>query len=85
MKYYSTHVFVLCLYLHTERHQLKPNDHPLAVRVLKGPCEQVSKIFLMELDQVEDVTYDVSEQMSQLVQSEHFTKSYIWCNDAMLS
>ncbi|XP_056592859.1 ras association domain-containing protein 2-like isoform X2 [Triplophysa dalaica] len=52
------------LYLvHTsgERHQLKPNDHPLAVRVLKGPCEQVSKIFLMELDQVEDVTYDVAQ------------------------
>ncbi|XP_067290049.1 ras association domain-containing protein 2b [Pseudorasbora parva] len=52
------------LYLvHTsgERHQLKPNDHPLAVRVLKGPCEQVSKIFLMETDQVEEVTYDVAQ------------------------
>ncbi|XP_051764752.1 ras association domain-containing protein 2b [Ctenopharyngodon idella] len=52
------------LYLvHTsgERHQLKPNDHPLVVRVLKGPCEQVSKIFLMETDQVEEVTYDVAQ------------------------
>lgn len=52
------------LYLvHTsgERHQLKPNDHPLAVRVLKGPCEQVSKIFLMEMDQVEEVTHDVAQ------------------------
>ncbi|KAK7120406.1 hypothetical protein R3I94_020414 [Phoxinus phoxinus] len=52
------------LYLvHTsgERHQLKPNDHPLAVRVLKGPCEQVSKMFLMETDQVEEVTYDVAQ------------------------
>ncbi|XP_051541888.1 ras association domain-containing protein 2b [Myxocyprinus asiaticus] len=52
------------LYLvHTsgERHQLKPNDHPLAVRILQGPCEQVSKIFLMETDQVEEVTYDVAQ------------------------
>ncbi|XP_051540439.1 ras association domain-containing protein 2-like [Myxocyprinus asiaticus] len=52
------------LYLvHTsgERHQLKSNDHPLAVRILQGPCEQVSKIFLMETDQVEEVTYDVAQ------------------------
>lgn len=52
------------LYLvHTsgERHQLKPNDHPLLVRVLQGPCEQVSKMFLMEMDQVEEVTYDVAQ------------------------
>ncbi|XP_051972159.1 ras association domain-containing protein 2-like [Xyrauchen texanus] len=52
------------LYLvHTsgERHQLKPTDHPLAVRILQGPCEQVSKIFLMETDQVEEVTYDVAQ------------------------
>ncbi|XP_052423886.1 ras association domain-containing protein 2b [Carassius gibelio] len=44
-----------------ERHQLKPNDHPLALRVLKGPCEQVSKMFLMETDQVEEVTHDVAQ------------------------
>ncbi|XP_059396056.1 ras association domain-containing protein 2-like [Carassius carassius] len=44
-----------------ERHQLKPNDHPLALRVLKGPCEQVSKMFLMETNQVEEVTHDVAQ------------------------
>lgn len=44
-----------------ERHQLKPNDHPLALRVLQGPCEQVSKMFLMETDQVEEVTHDVAQ------------------------
>ncbi|XP_016368434.1 ras association domain-containing protein 2-like [Sinocyclocheilus rhinocerous] len=44
-----------------ERHQLKPNDYPLALRVLQGPCEQVSKMFLMETDQVEEVTYDVAQ------------------------
>lgn len=27
---------------------------------LQGPCEQVSKVFFMEKDQVEEVTYDVS-------------------------
>lgn len=50
-------------FVHTsgERQQLKPNDHPLAVRVLRGPCEQVSKIFLMETDQVEEVTHDVAQ------------------------
>ncbi|TRY57716.1 hypothetical protein DNTS_025926 [Danionella cerebrum] len=52
------------LYLvHTsgERHQLKPGDHPLVVRVLQGPCEQVSKLFLMETNQMEEVTYDVAQ------------------------
>ncbi|XP_026075494.1 ras association domain-containing protein 2b [Carassius auratus] len=50
-------------FVHTsgERHRLKPNDHPLALRVLRGPCEQVSKVFLMETDQVEEVTYDVAQ------------------------
>uniref|UniRef100_A0A671QBC0 Ras association domain-containing protein 2-like n=1 Tax=Sinocyclocheilus anshuiensis TaxID=1608454 RepID=A0A671QBC0_9TELE len=54
--------FSLCI-IHTsgERHQLKPNDYPLALRVLQGPCEQVSKMFLMETDQVEEVTYDVAQ------------------------
>ncbi|XP_059400897.1 ras association domain-containing protein 2-like [Carassius carassius] len=50
-------------FVHTsgERHRLKPNDHPLALRVLRGPCEQVSKMFLMETDQVEEVTHDVAQ------------------------
>uniref|UniRef100_A0A672S1Z2 Ras association domain-containing protein 2-like n=1 Tax=Sinocyclocheilus grahami TaxID=75366 RepID=A0A672S1Z2_SINGR len=47
-----------------ERHQLKPNDYPLALRVLQGPCEQVSKMFLMETDQVEEVTHDVRNQIA---------------------
>ncbi|XP_034168574.2 ras association domain-containing protein 2b [Pangasianodon hypophthalmus] len=44
-----------------ERVQLKRDDHPLAIRVLHGPCEQISKFFLMEHDQVEEVTYDVAQ------------------------
>ncbi|XP_041915875.1 ras association domain-containing protein 2b [Alosa sapidissima] len=36
-------------------------DHPLAVRIMEGPCEQVSKIFLMDTDQVEEVTHDVAQ------------------------
>ncbi|KAJ8380021.1 hypothetical protein SKAU_G00007990 [Synaphobranchus kaupii] len=52
------------LYLvHTsgERVQLKRSDHPLVLRVLQGPCEQVSRIFLMEQDLGEEVTYDVAQ------------------------
>ncbi|XP_023694317.1 ras association domain-containing protein 2-like isoform X1 [Paramormyrops kingsleyae] len=52
------------LYLvHTsgERGKLKRSDHPLSVRVLEGPCEQVSRIFLMEQDLGEEVTYDVAQ------------------------
>ncbi|XP_053501128.1 ras association domain-containing protein 2b [Ictalurus furcatus] len=49
--------------LHTsgERLQLKRDDHPLAIRILHGPCEQISKIFLMEPDQVEEVTHHVAQ------------------------
>ncbi|XP_062399508.1 ras association domain-containing protein 2a [Sardina pilchardus] len=52
------------LYLvHTsgERMQLKRSDYPLIVRVLQGPCEQVCRIFLMEQDLGEEVTYDVAQ------------------------
>lgn len=52
------------LYLvHTsgERVKLKRCDYPLVVRVLQGPCEQVSRIFLMEQDLGEEVTYDVAQ------------------------
>lgn len=43
-----------------EKQKLKNTDYPLVARILQGPCEQVSKVFLMEKDQVEEVTYDVS-------------------------
>ncbi|KAI1882556.1 hypothetical protein AGOR_G00251960 [Albula goreensis] len=50
------------LYLvHTKRVKLKRTDRPLAVRVLQGPCEQVCRIFLMEEDLGEEVTYDVAQ------------------------
>ncbi|EHH19896.1 Ras association domain-containing protein 2 [Macaca mulatta] len=45
----------------TEKQKLKATDYPLIARILQGPCEQVSKVFLMEKDQVEEVTYDVAQ------------------------
>uniref|UniRef100_A0A8D0DPU2 Ras association domain family member 2 n=2 Tax=Salvator merianae TaxID=96440 RepID=A0A8D0DPU2_SALMN len=44
-----------------EKQKLKASDYPLIARILQGPCEQVSKVFLMEKDQVEEVTYDVAQ------------------------
>ncbi|XP_039420356.1 ras association domain-containing protein 2 isoform X1 [Corvus cornix cornix] len=41
-----------------EKQKLRGSDFPLLARILQGPCEQVSKVFLMEKDQVEEVTYD---------------------------
>lgn len=51
-------LFWLCVV--SEKQKLKNTDYPLVARILQGPCEQVSKVFLMEKDQVEEVTYDVS-------------------------
>ncbi|XP_040394108.1 ras association domain-containing protein 2 isoform X1 [Cygnus olor] len=45
----------------TEKQKLRATDYPLIARILQGPCEQVSKVFLMEKDQVEEVTYDVAQ------------------------
>ncbi|XP_006035211.1 ras association domain-containing protein 2 isoform X2 [Alligator sinensis] len=44
-----------------EKQKLKTTDYPLIARILQGPCEQVAKVFLMEKDQVEEVTYDVAQ------------------------
>uniref|UniRef100_A0A3B5QD17 Ras association domain family member 2a n=2 Tax=Xiphophorus TaxID=8082 RepID=A0A3B5QD17_XIPMA len=44
-----------------ERVKLKRTDFPLVLRVIQGPCEQVSKVFLMEEDLGEEVTYDVAQ------------------------
>ncbi|CAL8296344.1 ras association domain-containing protein 2 [Gadus morhua] len=52
------------LYLvHTsgERMKLKRTDYPLVLRVMQGPCEQVCRVFLMEPDLGEEVTYDVAQ------------------------
>uniref|UniRef100_A0A3B3ZHA4 Uncharacterized protein n=1 Tax=Periophthalmus magnuspinnatus TaxID=409849 RepID=A0A3B3ZHA4_9GOBI len=52
------------LYLvHTsgERMKLKRRDYPLLLRVMQGPCELVCKVFLMEADLGEEVTYDVAQ------------------------
>ncbi|KFO65100.1 Ras association domain-containing protein 2, partial [Corvus brachyrhynchos] len=44
-----------------EKQKLRGSDFPLLSCILQGPCEQVSKVFLMEKDQVEEVTYDVAQ------------------------
>uniref|UniRef100_A0A3Q2YNA1 Ras association domain family member 2a n=1 Tax=Hippocampus comes TaxID=109280 RepID=A0A3Q2YNA1_HIPCM len=44
-----------------ERAKLKRSDFPLVLRVMQGPCEQVCKLFLMEEDLGEEVTYDVAQ------------------------
>lgn len=51
--------FLVCLYP-TERTRLKDGEYPLVARVLCGPCEKISKIFIMEADLGEEVTHDVS-------------------------
>lgn len=48
----------------SERVKLKRSDYPLVLRVMQGPCEQVCKVFLMEEDLGEEVTYDVMEPVS---------------------
>ncbi|XP_053730417.1 ras association domain-containing protein 4a [Synchiropus splendidus] len=44
-----------------ERTQLRDAEFPLVSRVLYGPCEKISKIFIMEADLGEEVTYDVAQ------------------------
>lgn len=44
-----------------ERMKLKRSDYPLLLRVMQGPCELVCKVFLMEADLGEEVTYDVAQ------------------------
>ncbi|KAM3610566.1 uncharacterized protein V6R79_005823 [Siganus canaliculatus] len=44
-----------------ERVKLKRSDYPLVLRVMQGPCEQVCKVFLMEEDLGEEITYDVAQ------------------------
>lgn len=50
---------LLCFFF-PERVKLKRSDFPLVLRVIQGPCEQVCKVFLMEEDLGEEVTYDVN-------------------------
>ncbi|XP_067377582.1 ras association domain-containing protein 4a isoform X2 [Channa argus] len=44
-----------------ERAHLRDGEYPLVARVLYGPCEKISKIFIMEADLGEEVTYDVAQ------------------------
>lgn len=44
-----------------ERTRLKDGEYPLVARVLCGPCEKISKIFIMEADLGEEVTHDVAQ------------------------
>ncbi|RLV63192.1 hypothetical protein DV515_00018522, partial [Chloebia gouldiae] len=46
-----------------EKQKLRGSDFPLLARVLQGPCEQVSKVFLMEKDQVEEVAQYIKFEM----------------------
>lgn len=53
----------------SERVKLKRSDYPLVLRVMQGPCEQVCKVFLMEEDLGEEVTYDVMEPVPAFLSS----------------
>ncbi|MGH0141866.1 UNVERIFIED_CONTAM: hypothetical protein FKN15_075002 [Acipenser sinensis] len=44
-----------------ERTKLSDTEYPLISRILHGPCEKIAKIFLMETDLGEEVTYDVAQ------------------------
>ncbi|XP_034040649.1 ras association domain-containing protein 4a [Thalassophryne amazonica] len=44
-----------------ERIRLRDAEYPLVARVLYGPCEKIAKIFIMEADLGEEVTYDVAQ------------------------
>lgn len=44
----------------SERTKIKDAEYPLVLRVLHGPCERIAKLFIMEKDLGEEVTYDVS-------------------------
>uniref|UniRef100_A0A8D2ZU30 Ras association domain family member 4a n=2 Tax=Scophthalmus maximus TaxID=52904 RepID=A0A8D2ZU30_SCOMX len=44
-----------------ERTRLREGVYPLVSRVLYGPCEKISKIFITEADLGEEVTYDVAQ------------------------
>ncbi|XP_060781926.1 ras association domain-containing protein 4a isoform X3 [Neoarius graeffei] len=44
-----------------ERTKIKDTEYPLVSRVLHGPCEKIAKIFIMEKDLGEEVTYDVAQ------------------------
>ncbi|XP_067876744.1 ras association domain-containing protein 4a [Heterodontus francisci] len=44
-----------------ERTRLKDSEYPLISRILHGPCEKIARIFLMEKDLGEEVTYDVAQ------------------------
>uniref|UniRef100_A0A8C4JQG3 Ras association domain family member 2 n=1 Tax=Dromaius novaehollandiae TaxID=8790 RepID=A0A8C4JQG3_DRONO len=54
------HRFSINGHFYNHKQKLRATDYPLIARVLQGPCEQVARVFLMEKDQVEEVTYDVS-------------------------
>ncbi|KAK6293366.1 hypothetical protein J4Q44_G00356920 [Coregonus suidteri] len=47
-----------------ERTPLKNSEYPLVYRVLHGPCEKISKIFIMETDLGEEVTHDVAQYIN---------------------
>ncbi|XP_048864398.1 ras association domain-containing protein 4a [Brienomyrus brachyistius] len=44
-----------------EKTKLRDTDYPLISRLLHGPCEKIAKMFLMEADLGEEVTYDVAQ------------------------
>lgn len=56
--------FLYCVFINSvslaERICLREGEYPLVTRVLYGPCEKISKIFITEADLGEEVTYDVS-------------------------
>uniref|UniRef100_UPI00358F8065 ras association domain-containing protein 4-like isoform X1 n=2 Tax=Myxine glutinosa TaxID=7769 RepID=UPI00358F8065 len=44
-----------------EKRRLQDTEFPLIVRVLQGPSEKISRLFLMEQDLGEEITHDVAQ------------------------
>ncbi|XP_039528153.1 ras association domain-containing protein 4a [Pimephales promelas] len=44
-----------------EKTKLKDTEYPLVSRLLHGPCEKIARLFIMEKDLGEEITYDVAQ------------------------
>lgn len=65
--------------LSPERTKLKDTEYPLVSRLLHGPCEKIARMFIMEKDLGEEITYDVSISKFTIGHSERDSPGKLFC------
>lgn len=69
-------VLSMTMWLDIEQRRLQDDEYPLLVRVMLGPHEDVSKLYLMDRHNTDEISNEVSNISIKIILNNHLLVNY---------